>query len=157
MYHNNTHNITCIFNSKKKQLDNRNKWVHVNFNWVPTYIHFVVKSNVDTARQFYLHWDRWFDHWIGLWVDEPCQRVICPSSEECAACRKRWRWLDGSPMPEEWHSLWLSHKPNGRGHCGRLYLGVWADAGCSWPYNFICKKGKTLLIRIKPNLQKSTS
>ena len=95
------------------------------------------------------------NHWIGLWVDNLCEgghACVRPMSSECAACRRRWRWLDWSPMLEEMLSLWLTYKPDGEGRCGGIFHGGWRDSDCSWASWFICKKG-TCMISIKTNVQ----
>ena len=132
--------------------------MRVYFNWVPIKFSFV-NTYAKTTRQVYLYWYRlnaWY--WIGLWVDgEPCQKNICPSSEECSACRKRWRWLDGSPMPEEFFSIYGFM----RSLLEQVAVGYFIVAICSMLIAhsdlLICKKGKQPIIRMKTNVHKLTS
>ena len=100
--------------------------------------------------------------WIGLKRDnEPlscngsttgrniCQiNSTCPISEtsQSCQCRRRFRWIDGSPMT--FHG-WAASEPQGSAgnECGWMTVGDgddthrWGDGSCTEMKQYVCKKG----------------
>ena len=76
--------------------------------------------------------------WIGL-QNPGSSECTCRDStdNECAECRSRWRWTDGTAVTV---GYWFDSEPQMSEECGRLYVWGFLGMKCSNRYRILCQK-----------------